>query len=293
MSGDTTIIYCDCAHYDIIGSDVKSAVLDALAGSGLEFHAVSDLCELAAVRDSRLKEWAGAESVRIIACYPRGVKWLFHVAGADLKPDCTKVLNMRTTPAEEIISSLLPGEEQAGTYRDIDLGQKGAWVPWFPVIDYDRCVNCKQCMNFCLFGVYDVDEEGQVRVVKPDGCKTNCPACARVCPQAAIIFPKYEGSGINGDEVTDDVLKKETTGVNVSSLLDGDIREAIRQRSRKGRRFAASTGNSPGGGASTVNELQHKLSIPNEVLRSLSAKDIVRIRERTIAKKGQGEDDGD
>ena len=36
--------------------------------------------------------------------------------------------------------------------------QHGAWKPWFPVIDYDRCTNCMQCLSFCLFGVYGVDD---------------------------------------------------------------------------------------------------------------------------------------
>ena len=33
----------------------------------------------------------------------------------------------------------------------------GAWKPWFPVIDYDRCTNCMQCLSFCLFDVYGVE----------------------------------------------------------------------------------------------------------------------------------------
>ncbi|MEM9803556.1 MAG: hypothetical protein AAGA20_24785, partial [Planctomycetota bacterium] len=32
--------------------------------------------------------------------------------------------------------------------------EPGAWTPWFPVIDYDRCTNCMQCLSFCLFDVY-------------------------------------------------------------------------------------------------------------------------------------------
>ncbi|HRQ88427.1 MAG TPA: ferredoxin family protein, partial [Bacteroidia bacterium] len=35
-------------------------------------------------------------------------------------------------------------------------GEPGAWKPWFPVIDYDRCTNCMQCLSFCLFDVYGV-----------------------------------------------------------------------------------------------------------------------------------------
>ena len=33
----------------------------------------------------------------------------------------------------------------------------GDWKPWFPVIDYDRCTNCMQCLSFCLFGVYKMN----------------------------------------------------------------------------------------------------------------------------------------
>src|SRR5262249_12286072 len=40
----------------------------------------------------------------------------------------------------------------------------GEWKPWFPVIDYDRCTNCMQCLSFCLFGVYGVDEQQRIQV---------------------------------------------------------------------------------------------------------------------------------
>ena len=70
--------------------------------------------------------------------------------------------------------------------------QHGVWKPWFPVIDYDRCTNCMQCLSFCLFGVYGVDEQQRIQVQNNDHCKTNCPACSRVCPEAAIMFPKYK-----------------------------------------------------------------------------------------------------
>jgi len=29
---------------------------------------------------------------------------------------------------------------------------------WYPVIDYSRCTNCMECIDFCLFGVYGVDK---------------------------------------------------------------------------------------------------------------------------------------
>src|SRR5262249_25948757 len=63
----------------------------------------------------------------------------------------------------------------------------GAWKPWFPVIDYRRCTNCMQCLSFCLFDVYGVSSEGKIQVRNQDNCKTDCPACSRVCPEVAIM----------------------------------------------------------------------------------------------------------
>jgi Pyruvate/2-oxoacid:ferredoxin oxidoreductase delta subunit len=63
---------------------------------------------------------------------------------------------------------------------------------WYPVIDGSRCVNCQHCLQFCLFGVYELDAEGKVAVCRPDQCKPGCPACSRICPQSAIMFPLYE-----------------------------------------------------------------------------------------------------
>ena len=101
--------------------------------------------------------------------------------------------------------------------------QNGAWKPWFPVIDYQRCTNCMQCLSFCLFDVYGVDAESEITVKNPDKCKTNCPACSRVCPEVAILFPKYGAGPINGDEVKTEDLEREKMKVDISALLGGDI----------------------------------------------------------------------
>lgn len=69
---------------------------------------------------------------------------------------------------------------------------------WYPVIDRVRCQNCQECLNFCLFGVYGLDAEGRVWVEMPDACRPGCPACARVCPSGAIMFPDYSDPAIAG-----------------------------------------------------------------------------------------------
>ena len=109
------------------------------------------------------------------------------------------------------------------------------WKPWFPVIDYDRCTNCMQCLSFCLFGVYGVDSQKRIQAQNHDNCKTNCPACSRVCPEAAIMFPKYRGGPINGDSVSNADLEREKMKVDISSLLGGDIYALLRNRSEKAR----------------------------------------------------------
>lgn len=69
---------------------------------------------------------------------------------------------------------------------------------WYPVIDYSRCTNCLECLDFCLFGVYGVDRVETILVEQPDNCRKGCPACSRVCPENAIIFPEHKTPAIAG-----------------------------------------------------------------------------------------------
>ena len=70
----------------MVPEEVKAEVLDGLVRSGVAFDAVPDLCELAAKGDPALERLAagGEREIRIAACYPRAVKWLFHRASAPL-----------------------------------------------------------------------------------------------------------------------------------------------------------------------------------------------------------------
>jgi NAD-dependent dihydropyrimidine dehydrogenase PreA subunit len=72
---------------------------------------------------------------------------------------------------------------------------------WYPVIDYGRCTNCMECIDFCLFGVYGVDRAETILVEQPDNCRKGCPACSRVCPENAIIFPQHKTPAIAGAPV--------------------------------------------------------------------------------------------
>ncbi len=76
---------------------------------------------------------------------------------------------------------------------------EAAHARWYPVVDYSRCDNCLECLNFCLFGVFDTGADESLLVVMPDQCRTGCPACARVCPAGAIMFPMHSDPAIAGD----------------------------------------------------------------------------------------------
>ena len=71
---------------------------------------------------------------------------------------------------------------------------------WYPVIDYSRCTNCMECIDFCLFGVYGVDNIETILVEQPDNCRKGCPACSRVCPENAIMFPQHKTPAIAGSD---------------------------------------------------------------------------------------------
>jgi len=104
--GRPSILFCHCAHYEIIPSAARERILAALSQAGQEIETVSDLCGLAAQRDPRLQHWAAAPGLVVVACFPRAIRWLFHAAGATLPQEKVQFLNMRTQPPKEIISSI-------------------------------------------------------------------------------------------------------------------------------------------------------------------------------------------
>lgn len=102
------ILYCHCAYAKVVPVETKTAVLEGLTQADVEFDAVPDLCEMAARQDPRLAELAANGPLRIAACYPRAVKWLFASAGVTIDEQIASVCNMRTDSAEKILQDILP-----------------------------------------------------------------------------------------------------------------------------------------------------------------------------------------
>jgi NAD-dependent dihydropyrimidine dehydrogenase PreA subunit len=93
---------------------------------------------------------------------------------------------------------------------------------WYPVIDYSKCTNCMECIDFCLFGVYGLDSLSRILVESQDNCKKGCPACSRVCPENAIIFPQHKSAAIAGAEGEIAGLK-----IDLSKLFGGEGKDAL------------------------------------------------------------------
>src|SRR2546426_11990519 len=110
MATPPRILYCNCTYAQVVPKEVKEAVLKKLCESGVAFEAVADLCEMSARQDPALKRLADGGAVKIAACFPRAVKWLFAAGGAPLAASGAEVLNMRTQGAEEVVEGLLKSE---------------------------------------------------------------------------------------------------------------------------------------------------------------------------------------
>jgi Pyruvate/2-oxoacid:ferredoxin oxidoreductase delta subunit len=115
--------------------------------------------------------------------------------------------------------------EPTKTFTPEQLTQAPAGRRWYPVIDYSRCTNCMECIDFCLFGVYGVDEHERLTVENQDNCKKGCPACSRVCPEQAIMFPDYKTPAIAGAPVGAIGNLK----IDLSKLFGGADKDAMSQ----------------------------------------------------------------
>lgn len=292
------LLICACQRARVYPGASLDELSQRLKAEGVEFQVVPDLCELAGRRDSRLADWS-QEGLAVVACHPRAVKWLFDAAGAPLPPDAD-LYNLRGQSVAAISEAIVDSQQNGATIpRDSasittsapsqpEQSPSPDWPGWFPVIDYDRCTQCLQCLSFCLFGVYGVDDQQRIQVSNPDQCKPGCPACARVCPQTAILFPKHPSAGISGGEAA---ALSGIPKVDISALLGGDAHNMLRERSARARtRFAKDR---PPGEALAERRQQlarHGLladDIPAEVLMNLPSPEVIAVKVKEAAARAQ------
>jgi Pyruvate/2-oxoacid:ferredoxin oxidoreductase delta subunit len=211
---------------------------------------------------------------------------------------CLRSENATATGAVTVKAAELAGSGFDGLMTRLEavrqersLRSGGAWKPWFPVIDYQRCTNCMQCLSFCLFEVYGASPEGTIQVQNQNNCKTDCPACSRVCPDVAIMFPKYRHSPINGDEVNSEDVRREAMKVDISALLGGDVYATLRDRSARAKsRFSKERDDERAlkERQTCLIKLQETLDVPPEVMAALPSLDEIRAKaEAAVARARQ------
>lgn len=227
---------CLCRHTQRIDEETRQTITTIQHTENRPVVLINDLCAMAARDRSALLTLLETGEHKIFACQPRAVKGMLQWRGWDSSNENVEFFNLNESQSQplEVLREhgLVPG-----TVKRNIISACCDWIPWFPVIDGDRCKDCKQCVSFCLFGVYATDDQGRVFVKNPSACKTNCPACARVCPEAAIMFPKSEESPINGEKITDEDAVRATIKVNVEEMLGDNVYEALAQRRQKAKRI--------------------------------------------------------
>ena len=59
---------------------------------------------------------------------------------------------------------------------------------WYPIIEYERCVGCMACVEFCPHGVFE-ERDGRPVVAHPEDCVDFCRGCQRgACDNDAISY---------------------------------------------------------------------------------------------------------
>jgi Pyruvate/2-oxoacid:ferredoxin oxidoreductase delta subunit len=183
-----------------------------------------------------------------------------------------------------------PESLAATIHKEHERPATAAWKPWFPVIDYSRCTNCMQCLSFCLFDVYGVSQDSKIQVQNQSNCKTDCPACSRVCPEVAIMFPKYRHGPINGDEVQSDDVRREAMKVDISALLGGDIYSMLRDRSAKAKsRFSKERDDERAlkERQNCLIALKKDLDVPPEVLAALPSPEEILVKAEAARQRAE------
>ena len=236
------IYICACASRSFIRKADVVRVATAFAANGYDVELVADLCEMSADKDARGAELQGCT---VVACHERAVRSLLD----RLDVQAAQVWNLRELGGDALCQQALGSQGQVALTQDWVNGPcpcdpetisriqaemqraldampvKNGTDAWNPTLDKQRCIECKKCLEFCPFGVYEL-VDGKVTVVNPHNCKNNCPACARHCPTKAVIFPKYAESPINGGLEDDD----KAIQLDTKELYSATLRERLKAR---------------------------------------------------------------
>lgn len=193
MVGSSYVVISRHLGTDVARASIEDEVARRLADSGYDVLVTPHLYHLPHESDlwSRVAEIDGPVAV-LGWLAPRALECLVREY-AGLEPALSIDLAAAEDPVAEIAAALGPGGKPSEP-REL---HEAVSRRWYPLLDRCRCTSCRHCLQFCLFGVWDTDGR-EVVAVSPDNCKDGCPACARVCPHGAIIFPLSDEPAVAG-----------------------------------------------------------------------------------------------
>jgi ferredoxin len=240
MKNTSCILFCECGA-GLISENESKKLKEGLKSLDVAVYELHDLCAMSLNEKEVLGSFGGKFSkIIVLACYPRAVNNMLKQGEVTI-PEI-EVINFRNLPAERILSMLSEDYKIPEGTADYSVYRSSLTVPaWYPVIDHSLCTECGKCASFCLFGVYRFDRKS-LKVINPLSCKNNCPACARVCPGSAIIFPRFAEKSVIAGAEPGEVSKSEER--ELSRLLmernrnrkniirDGFITKATEERLR-------------------------------------------------------------
>ena len=227
IKDNKNITICACSSREFLPKLKVAQAATELRRAGYEVEIVADLCELAITQPERMVEIA---QTTVVGCHARAMKSLFESAGAEAR----SLVDLRANSVGEALKGMgIESEELLQSDEEIlqqveSFECKVGEDAWYPVLDREKCVNCGKCHDFCLFGVYSL-EDGQVKVAQPLNCKNNCPACARVCPVGAVIFAKHPEAPINGGEAAAQA-EGTTFKIDMNAVYNEALRERLQHR---------------------------------------------------------------
>lgn len=222
------LLICGCENGKRFDDSTIAKIRASLDNKRICYTYANDLCGMATNELDRLKQSLFSDDLTVLACAPHAVRTLLNGSGA-----CDENKTMTCHAISDLnIDDFIDGQTlYNGT--SFDLRYERAWSPWFPVIDSSSCNHCGKCLNFCLFGVYSKNAENLISVSSPENCKDKCPACARICPTGAIIFPKSIEPDINGGKQK---LPAEFPEIHIAEKLSDDLYATLAaRRDRSGR----------------------------------------------------------
>ncbi|RXI44786.1 hypothetical protein DP145_10785 [Clostridium tetani] len=107
---------------------------------------------------------------------------LFEAMTDDLKSNVEKLFNVAEKDKEKTAQLIELVKDR------IKFVSEESKKYWKPSINYKKCENCKECMNFCS-KVYCFNNKKNKIEIKGENCELLCKSCQTVCKHNAIDLP--------------------------------------------------------------------------------------------------------